>query len=107
MLEQNFIFYIYLINNYMIFSFMVIFFSFLTLIFNYDNIIIMFFSIEIIIFGCITNFIIFSLFSFNYSGFIYALLLLIVSVSELCIGLSIVIKYEKGLKKFYLNKMAF
>lgn len=89
------------------FSFFVIFFSFLTLIFNYDNIVIMFFSIEIILFGCIVNFIVFSLFSFNYSGFLYSLIILIVSVSELCIGLSIVIKFEKGLKNFYLNKMIY
>ena len=94
----------------MVFSFLIIFLSFLTLIFNYDNIIIMFFSVEIMLFGCISNFIIFSLFSFNYSGFIYSLVILIISVSELCIGLSLVIrlsKFKGGLKKSYLNKMNF
>merc|ERR1712018_451564 len=85
-------YYVNFLNNYIIFSFLTIFLSFLTLIFNYDNVIIMFFSIEIMLFGCISNFIIFSLYTFNYSGFIYAILILVISVSELCIGLSLVIK---------------
>ena len=70
----------------------------------------MFFSIEIMLFGCISNFIVFSLFSFNYSGFIYVLLILVISVSELCIGLSLVInlsKFKGNLKNSYLNKMVY
>ena len=70
----------------------------------------MFFSIEIMLFGCISNFIIFSLYTFNYSGFIYAILILVISVSELCIGLSLVIrltKFKGSLKMSYLNKMSF
>lgn len=84
--------------------------AFLTLVFNYDNIIIMLFSIEILLFGCIFNFIVFSLIFFNYIGFIYVFLILIISVSEICIGLSIIIrlsKFKGGLKNCYLNKMVF
>lgn len=68
----------------------------------------MFFSIEIVLFGCISNFIVFSLFTLDYSGFIYVLVILVISVSELCIGFAILVKLSKfkgGLKNSYLNKM--
>ena len=58
----------------------------------------------------ISNFIIFSLFSLNYSGFIYVLIILIILVSELCIGLAIIIrllKFKNNLKNSYLNKINF
>lgn len=60
------------------------------------------------LFGCISNFIIFSLFTLNFNGFIYVLLLLITSVSEICIGLSIIIrltKFKGDLRNSSLNKM--
>merc|ERR1712002_1031793 len=99
---------IYFLNNYIIFSFCLIFLSLLTIIFNYDNIIIIFFSIELMIFGCICNFIVFSIFTMNYNGFIYVLFLLVISVCEICIGLAIIIKLTKfkgDLKNPSLNKM--
>merc|ERR1712002_837568 len=100
---------IYFLSNYIIFSFCLIFLSLLTIIFNFDNIIIIFFSIELMIFGCICNFIIFSIFTMNYNGFIYVLFLLVISVCEICIGLAIIIRLTKikgNLKNPSLNKMS-
>ena len=60
------------------------------------------------LFGCISNFIIFSIFTTNYNGFIYVLFLLVISVCEICIGLSIIVrltKFKGDLKNASLNKM--
>ena len=100
-------FYIFL-NNYIIFSFSFIFLTLFAIIFNYDNILIIFFLIELSLFGCISNFIIFSIFTMNFNGFIYVLLLLVISVSEICIGLAIIIrlsKFKGSIKNSHLNKM--